>query len=548
MLLIEANHIKKYFGDRLVLDVENLKIYATDRIGIVGANGVGKTTLMKILCQKISPDEGVVKLYSPYTYITQLQEPEVKIISDELASKFGISNIWKDSMSGGEKTRFKLAVVFQQESPLILADEPTSNLDMEGIGLLGKKFEEFRGGLVLISHDRHLLNTLCNKILEVKDGKIKIYNGNYEDYLIQVREEQERAEFEYTQYVNEKKRLEEVISEKKDQAKKMRKIPKRMGNSEARLHKMGNQGAKANLEKQTKSIQSRIERLEVKEKPKEESIIKLDIQDSQKIHSKILISGENIHKAFDSKVIFKKAEFAITNGSKVALIGPNGCGKSTLIKMIMEGKAPIRRAKGAKIGYFSQEINNLNYDASILENVMETSIYNETFVRILLDRLLFTKDDLHKKINVLSGGERVKVSFVKILLQDINLLILDEPTNYMDIKSLEVMEEALKEYDRTLLFVSHDRKLVETVADHIMTIEEKKIKIFKGSYEEYLDKKKNPPNQETKEIEEQIFVLETRLTELIGRLSAPSKTDNTTLLDEEYHKTLKELKRMRACL
>lgn len=321
-----------------------------------------------------------------------------------------------------------------------------------------------------------------------------------------------------------------------------------MGNSEARLHKMGGQKAKAVLERAVKNIEKRIEHLEVKEKPKKQEVIKLDIKDLNKLHSKVIIEGKNINKRFGKKVILDNAEFAIYNNSKVALIGPNGCGKSTLIKMIMENDKSIKVAKGAKIGYFSQDMSILNEELTIIENVMESSMYDETFARILLARLLFKKEDIDKKISVLSGGERVKVSFAKMMLQDINLLILDEPTNYMDINSLEVVENVLKDYGNTILFVSHDRRLIDSVADNIMTIENHKIKIFKGSYKEYLDKKNKSIDNDKEEIQKQILILQNRLSEVIGRLSMPSKKDDIEALDKEYYEILDKLKRLKSCI
>lgn len=545
MLLMECSNIKKYFGDRLILDAETLKIYSEDRVGVIGVNGAGKTTLINILSRRIEPDEGYVKLYERYSYISQIEEPENRRISNEMASKFGVQNTWNENMSGGEKTRFKLADGFSNNSLLIFADEPTSNVDIEGIELMEKKFGEYKGALVLISHDRNFLDKLCNKILEVEDGRIKIYNGNYSDYANQKRLERQRAEFEYEEYVKEKNRLQEVITDTTEKVKSIKRTPKRMGNSEARLHKMGGQKAKANLEMAVKNVKKRIEHLEVKEKPKKQEGIKLNIIDSSKLHSKIIIEGCNINKSFGKKAIFNNAEFNIYNESKIALIGSNGCGKSTLIKMIMNNDDSIKIAKGAKIGYFSQNMSILQENLNIIENVMESSVYDETFARILLARLLFRRDDIYKKINVLSGGERVKVCFAKVLLQDINLLILDEPTNYMDINSLEVVENALKEYDRTLLFVSHDRRFVECVAKQIMTVENYKINMFNGNYNEYLASKNKIVDNNKAEIEKQIFILQNRLSELIGRLSMPSKKDDVAVLDKEYYEVLTKLKRLK---
>ncbi|WP_315117701.1 ribosomal protection-like ABC-F family protein [uncultured Clostridium sp.] len=548
MLLMECSSIKKYFGDRLILDIENLKVYSEDRIGIVGVNGVGKTTLINILSKRLEPDEGWVKLYEKYSYISQLEKPENKSISNEMASKFGVANIWNENMSGGEKTRFKLADGLSHNSLLIFADEPTSNVDIEGIDLMEKKFEEYKGALVLISHDRNFLDKLCNKILEIEYGKIKIYKGNYSDYVAQRTQERERVEFEYEEYVKEKRRLQAVVTDTKQKVKGIKNAPKRMGNSEARLHKMGNQKGKANLERAVKNIEKRIEHLEIKEKPKKQEGIKLDIVDSNKLHSKIIIQGRNINKIFGEKVIFHGAEFDVYNNSKIALIGSNGCGKSTLIKMIMNNDDSIKVAQGAQIGYFSQDMSILEESLTIIENVMESSIYNETFARTLLARLLFKREDIYKKISVLSGGERVKVSFAKMLLQDINLLILDEPTNYMDISSLEVVEKLLKEYNSTLLFVSHDRRFVGSVADHIMAIENHKIKMFKGSYNEYLASRNTYLDNDKEEIEKQIFILQNKLSELIGRLSMPSKKDDVIALDKEYHEVLAKLKKLKDSL
>ncbi|AFS79693.1 ABC transporter ATP-binding protein [Gottschalkia acidurici 9a] len=541
MLLVECVDIKKYYSDRLILDIDNLKIYSGDRIGVVGLNGSGKTTLLNILCGKVKPEEGDIRVLTNYSYISQLEDSDRLDISSTSAKKFGINNLWEDSMSGGEKTRFKLAQSLEKGANLIFADEPTSNLDIEGIELLEKSLDEFFETIVLVSHDRVFMDKVCNKILEIDSGKIKFYKGNYTEYKKQKEMEVERANFEYNQFQAEKKKLISAIEETKHKVKTIRKTPSRMGNSEARLHKMGNQRSKYNLDKSVKSLQSRLNQIEVKEKPKEISPIKLDIETSS-LHGKILISGKKIYKAFNKDTIFSNAEFNIYNGCRVALIGSNGSGKSTLIKMIISGDSAIRAANRVKIGYLSQSMDILKEDFTILDNVMESSIYDETFARITLSRLLFKRDDVYKKISVLSGGERVKVSFAKILLQDINVLILDEPTNYLDIPSLEVVEDTLKNYNKTLIFVSHDRQFVSSVATQIMSIENKKIIDFKGTYDEYLARKGKKTSANDFDKNNEILTLKNKLSQIIAKLSIPSKNDNIEELNKEYELVLKQIR------
>jgi len=548
MLLVECRNLKKSYGDRLILDIENLCIYDHDRIGIVGVNGAGKTTLLNLLSKRIEPDEGWVKLYGRCSYISQLEPPQEAIIQPEIASKFQVHQTYRESMSGGEKTRFKLAAGLSHNNAIIFADEPTSNMDIEGIQLVESSLAKFAGALVLISHDRDLLDSLCTKIIEIERGKIKTYSGNYSKYIKQKTEEQNLAQFEYEQYVKEKKRLERTIISIREKGKSMRKTPRRMGNSEARLHKMGNQKAKANLDRAIKNVESRIKHLEVKEKPPVDKKIKLDIGEVQKVYSKIIIEGSGLNKSFGEKVIFKDAQFQIENGAKVGLIGPNGCGKSTLLKMIVNQELPIKTAPNIRIGYFSQEMCILDETKSILDNVMVESIYEERFVRLLLARLLFKGDSVYKKVGILSGGEKVKASFAKIICSDFNLLILDEPTNYLDLYSLEVVEEVLREYEHTLLFVSHDRRFINSVANQILIIEDHKLKTFKGSYNEYMTSLTKARDREKERIEEEILLLQNRLAEVIGRISIPSKKDDPELLEVEYREILGQIRSLKNLL
>lgn len=544
MLLLEAKHLQKYYGDRLVLDVPDLKLYGQDRIGVVGANGAGKTTLLELLSGRLTPDYGSVTIHGSFAYLSQLDPPRAKRLDPEMAAKFSVPAQWHDQMSGGEKTRFKLAQIMGELScHIIFADEPTSNLDIDGIELLENMLESYNGALMIVAHDRDFLDRLCNKILEVEAGRIHIYPGNYSDYAKLKAEYRARMESEYQQYVKEKQRLEAVAGRLRQQSQSIKGPPKRMGISEARLHKMGGQKAKTALDRAVKNVEKRIERLEVKARPREIDQIKMTMDQGWQPASKIIVSGAKVNKAFGERIIFRDARFQIYTKSKVALIGPNGCGKSTLVKMILAGESGIRVAKGARIGYFSQAMDILNEQLSVLDNVMETSVYDQTTVRIILARLLFKRDDVYKPVAVLSGGERVKAAFAKILTQDFNFLILDEPTNFLDVDSLEAVEDTFRQYEGSMLFVTHDRRFISAVASQIMTIEDCQIHQFAGTYREYVERAQKPAVNSN--AEQQIMVLENRLAEVVGRLSVLSAQDDRETLEREYVEILAQLKDLR---
>ncbi|NMB26459.1 MAG: ABC-F type ribosomal protection protein [Tissierellia bacterium] len=547
MLVLDINNLKKYYGDRLILNIENLKVYSKDKIGIVGLNGSGKTTLLNLISKDVSSDKGFIEVFGSISYIKQTESTRDDILDGKYISEFGLKNKKQNFMSGGEITRLKIAKSLSENCNLLLADEPTSNLDLEGIDMLLEKLLAFDGALLMVSHDRDLLDKVCNRILEIEDGHIKLYQGNYSDYKEQKDLEIKTNELEYENYIKERRKLERSIIETKSKAKGMRKTPKRMGNSEARLHKMASQNARRSLDKKAKAMETRLEKLEVKQNVKDIEKIKVDILGDE-IYSKIAIEGKNIKKSFGDRTIFKGGDFQIYTGKKTALIGENGSGKTTLLKMILNKEKGISTSQRAKIGYFSQDLSILDDDKTIIQNVMEDSVYDETAIRIMLARLLFKRDDVYKKVNVLSGGERVKASLAKILLSDFNILILDEPTNYLDIYSVEAIEEAISQYEGTVLFVSHDRRFIERIADNIIYIKEQKIKIFNGTLKQLKNEKKRKYSGDLKELIEKKSVLEYRMTEIIGKLSMPSKDDDIEALDDEYNEILRKLKHIKQTL
>ena len=542
MLLIKVNRLKKYYGDRLILDIDNLEVFEGEKIGLVGVNGGGKTTLLDIICGNIEQDEGQVYVDKSFSYITQFEEV-VDITGSRLSKELNIPNEYNDYLSGGEKVKARIAKALGENTKLIVADEPTSNLDGKSIKYLEDRFKEYDGAILLVSHDREFLDNICTKILELEDGKLTVYNGNYSDYLVQKQERKNRAEFEYDQYIKEKRRLEEAIKVKSSLRDSVRKAPRRCGNSEARLYKMGDQKAKKSMENAIKGIESRIEKLEEKAKPKNEEIIKIDIAEGNEFYSNYPIDIKDLTLGFDNKVLIEKGSFRLKKNKKVALLGDNGCGKTTLINAILTREDGIKIANRVKIGYFKQDLDILDKNKSIIENIMEDSSFNKTFIRITLARFLFRGDTVYNKVELLSGGERVRVSLCKIILSDNNLLILDEPTNYLDIISMRALEEALKNSNKTMIIVSHDRKFISEVCDEVLIIENKKLTHYLYSYKEYIKRINEPKKcKNDRSKEERLILIKNKIAELISLISIENNIEKKKEYEKYYEELLEEIK------
>lgn len=514
--MIYIQNLIKTLPDRKLFEIDSLSINENDKIALIGDNGTGKSTLLRIILGIDKDYTGQVRVDRDLGYLLNY-DIQVKNFSDEIYSKSQLKI--DDDYSPGEEQRLKLTGILSDSFKFLLIDEPTSHLDLKQKEELIEKLNSRKTGYLIISHDRDFINRTCKKIIELKDEKIEEYNGDYNFYL------EER----------EKRRLENLASNIKEQSSKVRTTPKRMGNSEARLHKMGGQENKKKLDKQVKAVESRINQLDIKEKPKEEKEIQLSIPDNKRIHSKILIRAENINKKFGNKVLFEKSNFQINNNSKIAIIGENGSGKTTLLNMILN-KENIWVHPNLKIGYFSQMSDILEENSSILKNVSNTSIYDETMTRIVLARLGFKRNDVYKIINVLSDGEKAKVKLAKILTSDFNYLIFDEPTNFLDIRAIESLENLLKSYDRPFIFVSHDEEFINKIADTLMIIENKRIKNFKGNLSQYKNRNKKTTINKDKDI----LLLDFRISSISSRLAMEIPKEEREKLEEEYNNLIEE--------
>lgn len=521
MNVVNILHLKVTIGTRNLLDLKNLHVQEKQRIGLVGKNGSGKTTLFKALLGEIDTDISNFSTKGRLAMLPQLKYTET-------------------TKSGGEISQDYIVQVLNQSPNILLADEPTTNLDTSHVEWVESKLSEYQGTILLISHDRTLLDSICNTIWELEEGEITEYKGNYSDYIEQKENKKKHQQKEYEKFKQKEQQLEEAIIQKDRQAERATKAPKNLSSSEARI-----KGAKpyfAKLQKglhqNRKALQTRLEKLEEIKKPKEEYPIKMTLPNTRSFENKVILRAQKVAGQVGDKKLWKPTTFFIRGKDKVGIIGANGSGKTTLLKKIMDKEdKSIFLSPAVKIGYFDQNINRLDTKKSILENVKEESKQDETLIRTVLARLGFSNEDVYKEVSVLSGGERVRVSLAKLFVSDCNTLILDEPTNFLDVYALEALEELLIEYEGTVLFVSHDRQFISSIATKILSFDdEKNLEMFNGTYEEFnlYHQKKDRDTQA-----EQLLKTEMAITSVLNKLSEPLISESEKEdLEEEFQELI----------
>lgn len=545
-ILLQAQAIQKHFGDRLVLDIEEMELYQGDKIGLVGENGAGKSTLLSILAGESAPDSGTINRHGAMGYIHQLGSTEPDAPMDQAMRSLFAAQEAHEGLSGGERARRRIASALSQNPLLLLADEPTNDLDMAGAAMLEKQLSRFEGALVLVSHDRTLLDRLCNVIYELEDGKIHIYPGNYSDYCAQKEQRLARARQEYQQYRQEQARLSAAIQGKREHAAQVGRLPGRMGISEARLHRRSATEIEEKLHKTRKALESRLEHLEEKPRPREEIALAMRPGSFTPIVSKTALTMRDMNLRAGDKILLQGASLSLPTGSKTALLGPNGCGKTTLISRMVKGQDPrIRLSPGVKIGWFGQDhAATLDMERSALDNVLRDSVFGQDAARTVLARLNLKEQQILKPARLLSGGERAKTCLARLLVGDYNLLILDEPTNHLDVFALEALGGMLADYAGTLLLVSHDRAFVDALCTRLAMFEQQRLVVFEGNLTAFAAAQAKPCLDE-REKKARIDALEMRLAALASRLSRPGKKDDPQALDAEYRALALELRALK---
>ena len=460
MILNVSMLSKAYVGKTVLKDV-SFHLEDKEKAAIVGVNGSGKTTLLRCILGIEEADEGSIAFSKEkkMDYLAQ-QHADIETENEDY-----------DTLSGGQKTRKRLEEILQEKPDLLILDEPTNHLDIGSIQWLEKVLKRYDGAVLLVSHDRYFLDRIVTKVIDLERGKVRMYQGNYSAYAEKKRQLRE-AEWKAFQNQQAEIKHQEAVIEKLKQFNREKSI-KRAESREKMLLK--------------------VERLE---KPEElENEMKLLFSPRESSGNDVLMAKE-LGKSYDGKRLFSHGTFSLQKGEHVALSGDNGTGKTTLLKilngLIQADEGEFRLGSKVKIAYYDQEHAVLHMEKTLFDEIQDTyPDMNNTKVRNVLAAFLFTGDDVYKRIQDLSGGEQGRVSLAKLMLSDANFLILAEPTNHLDIQGKEVLEEAIRNYEGTVLYVSHDRYFINKTATRIIELFSNRFDNYIGNYDYYIEKKED---------------------------------------------------------
>lgn len=478
----ELENINIIYSDKKILEIEHLAVHQFDRIGIVGKNGAGKSTLLKLLANVIPSSTGKVHRYTDFGYFEQIESPNTREVDPVLLSKLQVPS-HTSRRSGGEETRLKLAQLFSDYHEALLIDEPTTHLDQYGISYLLDELKYYYGALIIISHDRFVLDQLVTTIWEVDDGKVTVYSGNYSEYIAMKKVEQTQQYKAHEQYIKEKSRLEKAALEKMQKADKIAKasaLSKKETKAKAnRMFETKSKGTSQKaIQRAAKAIEQRVNQLEVVEAPTENHVIHFRQSKALQLHNKFPIMADQLTLSVGNKVLLKDVNFQFPLGRIIAITGKNGAGKTQLLQHILQNGNGLTTSPKAVFGIFQQMDYQFKKDETVLQFIKERSDYQESEIRSVLHAMGFVGNDIEKNVRNLSGGEATRLVLCRLFLGRYNILVLDEPTNFLDIFCIEALENFIRQYDGTILLVSHDQTFIEHVADDVYLLEEQKLTLI----------------------------------------------------------------------
>lgn len=525
-MYIKAEKITKNFGGHPLFQELTVDIHASEHVAIVGNNGCGKTTLLKIMAEEEAVDTGrIIKakgsrvgflhqipnypdmtvydvMYEAFDKLNHIQK-NMKQLEQQMATSDDLESLLKkygtlqeqfeandgyildskisyvstglgiahlveenfEQLSGGEKTKVTLCKILLQEPDILLLDEPTNHLDLHAIEWLEKYLQQFKGTVIVVSHDRQFMNHVVTKVIEIEDGQAWVSHGNYDAFL-QAKEDKYAREF----------------SQYQEQQKKIKKIRDAI----RRLRQWANEASPPNpdLYRKAKVMERMLERMEKVKKPRVQKKMKLQLTASER-SGKEVAQFYDVAKSYD-RLLFKEVTFDVYWQDTLAIIGENGAGKSTLLKMLLGEEQPdegiVELGSSVKIGYLAQHLIEADPEARLIDVFRSELMMTEPEARHILAQFLFYGADVFKKFKNMSGGERMRLKLAQLMQQEINLLILDEPTNHLDIESREVLEENLEQFEGTIIAISHDRYFLQKLFDRIVWIEKQRAIVHEGDY------------------------------------------------------------------
>lgn len=525
-MYIKAEKITKNFGGHPLFQELTVDIHAGEHVAIVGNNGCGKTTLLKIMAEEEAVDTGrIIKakgsrvgflhqipnypdmtvydvMYEAFDKLNHIQK-NMKQLEQQMATSDDLESLLKkygtlqeqfeandgyildskisyvstglgithlveenfEQLSGGEKTKVTLCKILLQEPDILLLDEPTNHLDLHAIEWLERYLQQFKGTVIVVSHDRQFMNHVVTKVIEIEDGQAWVSHGNYDAFL-QAKEDKYAREF----------------SQYQEQQKKIKKIRDAI----RRLRQWANEASPPNpdLYRKAKVMERMLERMEKVKKPRVQKKMKLQLTASER-SGKEVAQFYDVAKSYD-RLLFKEVTFDVYWQDTLAIIGENGAGKSTLLKMLLGEEQPdegiVELGSSVKIGYLAQHLIEADPEARLIDVFRSELMMTEPEARHILAQFLFYGADVFKKFKNMSGGERMRLKLAQLMQQEINLLILDEPTNHLDIESREVLEENLEQFEGTIIAISHDRYFLQKLFDRIVWIEKQRAIVHEGDY------------------------------------------------------------------
>jgi macrolide transport system ATP-binding/permease protein len=568
-VLLSLQGISKEFGETTIINKISFNIGQGERIGLVGLNGSGKSTLANIIYGSIIPEEGNILWYKKEMKVGYLKQgsyccqrafddKEIDIKSDltiksflETTSHLGVEKIIpleedrQSSLSGGEKMKLALANIWTINPDFLILDEPTNHIDYQGVQWLIEELKKYKGTILIISHDRYFLDSAVNKIIEINKGAADVFYGNYSFYKEEKRKRYESQLHQYEIQESNKAKIQQEISMLKQWSEK--------GHRESAKKQSQGLGKKEyfrmKAKKKDKQVKSRIKRLEkmdVEGVKRPEVDKKIDFKFNEaNLKSTRIIEARDIKKSFNSRVLFKETSFYIMRRERVGVFGANGCGKTTLLKILLgdEGidEGEIFISKSISIGYLSQEVLEVDENQTLLGMFDFKSMDEEGNIRTMLANMCFNEKMIKQPLSTLSLGELTRVRMARLIAKNHDILILDEPLNHLDIYCREKLEDALKEYDGTIILVSHDRYMIERICDCLLIFEKGRIKKMLEDPKDYLDalftkgKNDNTKFQKDKNIKEQRMLIENEIAYVLGELcKAAQGTPHYIEMDNKF--------------